>query len=149
MGSFQQVIDDLRYIFRQMPLACLKHLQQNRGRLIRGKYTTADGGGCIFSLLTEILPESQRINSRESLIRFFGGNPQSEHYQPAKWIVRLWDYSICEGVRQRYGDCEHLSRRTLFQVLDEVIAERTQPSVSVAVPRPAAQKRAETLHAGV
>jgi hypothetical protein len=83
-------------------------------------------------LLTELLPPDRRIDSKAALTRYFGRKGSSPDYvladdpfyQPAKWIVRLWDGQICEGLRERYGDCDHLSVELIMTVLDKVIAER-------------------------
>jgi hypothetical protein len=132
MAGFEQVKSDLRFIFNTVPLNCLTHLRDNQNRLIRKKYSTADGGqGCIMFLLTETLPVEQRINSIQSLMQFFGcgGKTTLEletepNYQPPKWIIRLWDGQVCASLRNRYGDYNHLSQETLVSVLDEAIAER-------------------------
>lgn len=125
MGNRQQLIDDLRTVFHAVPGESLEHLRRNRHRLVRGTYRTDDGRGCIMYLLTETLPRRWRIDSKKALTRFFGqGDPDSPQYQPAKWIVRLWDRQICSEIHQRYGPDPDLDVETVMRVLDEVIAER-------------------------
>ena len=131
MTGFPQVAADLRYIFSRASLESLLHLRDNRHRLTRWNYSTHDGRGCIMYLLTERMPADQRITSKDSLMRFFcdGWRPGKDcshdpEYQAAKWIVRLWDGHICEQLRHRYGAYTFLSEEDLFNLLDEVIAER-------------------------
>lgn len=132
MNGFQQVVADLRQVFACFPLASLLHVRANRHRLIRWNYTTPDGKGCLMNLLSEPLPQAQRIYSKDSLMRFFCADWQpgrdcsgNLEYQPAKWIVRLWDGHICDQLRARYAGHTHLTEDELFAVLDMVIAERT------------------------
>ena len=125
MGTCAQVISDLKYIFEAVPLECLLHLRSNKHRLVRGAFVTDDGRGCLMYLLTEALPPARRITSKKALTRFFGGDPEAPHYQPARWIVRLWDGAVCEIVRSRYGEHRHLSTETVIAVLEEVIATHT------------------------
>jgi len=131
MNGPNAVIRDLQYVFAQFPLASLLHLRASRHRLVRSHYHTTSGG-CLMYLLSEPLPVSQRIDSKEALTRFFARRDkvanyilaEDPHYQPAKWLVRLWDGQICADVRARYGDCRYLSEELVMQVLDEAIAER-------------------------
>lgn len=125
MGTFQQVIDDLRTIFYSVPVECLRHLRDNQHRLTRFAYTAEGGKGCLMYLLTERLPASEQINCRPRLVRYFGGDPDAPEYQPARWIVRLWDEQVCENVLERYGANPKLTVETVAAVLDTVIAERT------------------------
>lgn len=125
MGTFQQLVNDLRTVFYSVPVTCLRHLRDNQHRLTRFAYTAEGGKGCIMYLLTELLPPSEQINSRPRLVRFFGGDPDAPEYQPARWIVRLWDEQVCENVRERYGANPKLTVETIAAVLDAVIAERT------------------------
>lgn len=124
MTGLRQITADLRAVFRRFPLSSLEHLRENRHRLVRGAYATAAGGGCIMSLLSERHAPENRIHSRESLTRYFGGDPHAAEYQPAKWIVRLWDQQICSEAAARYGSDAFLSEDLLMAVLDESIAER-------------------------
>lgn len=119
------IIIDLRAIFELFPLLCLMHLRSSTHRLVRFAYTTEDGRGCIVNLLTELAPCGQ-IDSRSKLIDFFGGgDPDSEAYQPAFAIVRLWDQQVCSKITARYGANPRLDVETLISVLDAMIAERT------------------------
>jgi hypothetical protein len=124
MSCSSRLVDDLRYVFDSFPLHCLEHLRDNARRLVRNSYSTAEDRGCIFYLLSERLPEAQRIHSKQTLIRYYGGDAEADSYQPPKWIVRLWDEQICENVRHRYGSAPLLSRRLLLDVLNAVIDER-------------------------
>jgi len=126
----EQVQTDLRSIFSAFSLECLGHLRDNAHRLTRRAYRLQDGRGCVMYLLSEPLPEEMRIDSKIALMRFFGPAYGSEEsiaespdYQPARWIVRLWDEQDCQG---RYGNCRHLSRSALLAVLEEVMAERQE-----------------------
>jgi hypothetical protein len=118
------LVRDLKYVFSWFPTSCLLHLRANRHRLTRGTYQAPDGGGCIFYLLTETLPAEQRITSKAALTRYFGGDPARPEYQPARWLVRLWDRQICVGVRKRHGEAPELTEELLLSVLEEVIRER-------------------------
>jgi hypothetical protein len=64
---------DLNHVFNYFPTECLIHLKKNRHRLIRGCYERA-GNGCMFYMLSEPLPASKRIESREALTRAWQGN---------------------------------------------------------------------------
>lgn len=124
MESVSKILEDLRSIFNSFPVECLLHLRSNTHRLVRFAYTTEDGRGCIVNLLTELAPCGQ-IDSRAKLIDFFGGgDPDSEAYQPAFAIVRLWDQQVCSKITARYGANPRLDVETLIDVLDTVIAER-------------------------
>ncbi|HEY7091003.1 MAG TPA: hypothetical protein VH518_23100 [Tepidisphaeraceae bacterium] len=122
----QQVFDDLRYALGFFPLKSLIHVRASRSRLIRGHYRR-DGKGCLFNLLSEVLPADQQIISRETLTRFFTGVSGEgardlPEYQPARWLVRLVDGQNCEG---RYGSYTLLDWDVVMKVMDVVIAERT------------------------
>jgi hypothetical protein len=124
MSKSSQIIDDLRFIYNEVPVEGLRNLRDNRDRLVRGAYRTPAGGGCLMYLLTEHLPADQRIDSKKALTRYFGGDPLAPRYQPARFIVRLWDGQVCSEVRDRYGRAPRLDEETVFQVLDQVLAER-------------------------
>jgi hypothetical protein len=102
----------------------LRHVRDNRHRLIRDSYSR-DGNGCLMHLLSETLPPEQRINSREDLTRFFTGGTgpgwrELPEYQPARWLVRLIDGQRCI----RYRGFTDLSWNDVIQCLEEVIAHR-------------------------
>lgn len=138
----RQLWSDLLYVFGMMPWMCLLHLRSNRHRLVRGVYRAKNGRGCLFFLLTELLPAERRIDSRATLTRFFGGDPHAPEYAPAKWIVRLWDGMVCEEVRQRYGnDIQTLDEDLVFEALEEAIRQRESEAV-VRPPEPAVLVRA-------
>lgn len=126
MSNHAAIESDLRAVFARFPVNCLRHLQANRHRLIRRSYCGPGGRGCLMSLLSEPLPPESRIDSKKALTRFFGdGDPESEEYQPARWLVRLWDRQVCSQVRARYGERPELGEDLLFTVLEQTIAERT------------------------
>ena len=124
MSGRDQLVQDLEFVFARFPLTALLHLRANRHRLVRSAYMMPDGRGCIFFLLSELLPPEQRISSASELTRYFGGDPAAPQYQPGRWLVRLWDRHICDGVRTRYGDNPELTEELLTSVLDDVITQR-------------------------
>ena len=125
MSTSTQLHNDLRYVFHSFPLDCLYHLRSNHNRLIRRSYFDHEKNGCLMNLLSETLPASRRIHSRESLTRYFSdGDENAASYQPAKWIVRLWDERICSVVKIRYGNDPSLTVDVIIDVLEKVIAER-------------------------
>jgi hypothetical protein len=116
------IMADLDYVFDDMPLESLRHLYSNFRRLIRGRFDDGAGGKCIFALATEVLPEARRIVCRKSLTRFYGGDPEAAHYQPARALVRLWDgHSGDSIVLARYGTGPRLSRRLLLKALKRAL----------------------------
>lgn len=120
-----QLQKDLQYVFESFSLDCLYHLRANRDRLRRGRYCDQNGKGCLMYLLSETLPDSQRIYSKETLVKFFaGGDEHASIYQPAKWIVRIWDEQICSSVEERYGQAPTLTHDEIFEALDEFISEK-------------------------
>ena len=143
MSGIKRVISDLVYIYHQVPLFALLHLRDNAHRLVRDVYQTPDGRGCLMFLLTESLPADRRIDSKQALTRYFGRKgsgpdyvlADDPFYQPAKWIVRLWDGQVCEGVRARYRDCTDVSDELVLEVLDQVIAERQAAGEALATPK--------------
>ncbi len=155
MNGLVRLICDLTYVFFQVPLASLIHLRQNLHRLVRHTYRTQDGHGCLMNLLTETLPDGQRIASKRALTRYFGCKQRGPDYlaardpfyQPAKWLVRLWDGQICDGVRRRYGNNRELSVELVMRVLDNVIAERQEmEAVPADVAGPHGAGEAVQLH---
>lgn len=140
----EQIIRDLIdvMIHREISVACLEHLIDNRGRLIAGRYRSGDRG-CLMYVLTEPLGKRQ-VRSKRDLVRFFGvarGRPgffghvaakDSAEYQPAKWLVRLVDGQICQHVRRRYGRaCEFFDYYLVIEVARQILAQR------MAMERPA------------
>jgi len=124
-----QVRDDLWFVFDFFPTECLHHLLENRHRLIRKQYYDGRGNGCLFYLLSETLPADKRIVSRETLTRFFTGASgfpacESPVYQPARWLVRLIDEQICERVRERYPDVEHLPWSFVMDSVEQYLRQR-------------------------
>jgi hypothetical protein len=124
-------MDDLRSALGFFPTDALVHVLNNRHRLIRGAYRRA-GKGCLFNLLSEILPADQQISTREDLTRFFTGSTgeavrELPQYQPARWLVRLVDGQDCLG---RYGDYRLFEWDHLVQMLGQLIDERKQVEVA-------------------
>jgi hypothetical protein len=146
LQSNAQLVADLHHVFRCFPLSALRHVRDNRHRLIRGVYT--DGrNGCLFFLLSETLVATQRIASKSSLMLYFAGRPSGadhdEVYQPAKWIVRWVD-----GEKVTRYDGAEFNWEIALRCLDEQIAERTaaeqKPLASAAIPSPATGERRVT-----
>lgn len=138
------VREDLRHCCGFFPLACLVHVVQNAHRLMRGQYTNGDGGGCLFYLLSERLPKSRRIDSRESLTRHFTGGSgegfrELPQYQPAKYLVRLIDGD--RSAAERYPGLKELPFDFLIACLNDIITERQVSAVSVPSSPPAAASR--------
>lgn len=139
--SKRKVWDDLNSVFLRFPVRCLQHVLTNRHRLISGSYQDAVGNGCLFYLLSELLPS--KIDSREALTRFFTGAvgypaSESETFKPARWLVRLIDCQICDRVRDRYGDdVRNLPWDTVIECLQEHLAIRMQ-TVERGMPRKSA-----------
>lgn len=155
-GTPLQIHADLHDIFARFPLECLTHLRDNRHRLVRGVYQTSDGQGCLMFLLSELLPAEKRIDSKDSLKRFFGRPvegkylvDQDPYYQPARWIVRIWDG---EPHPERYGTADPLPEHTLMAVLNEAIAEQEYVSARVLTskeqPEPGRRKVRASLRSG-
>lgn len=121
----RHIVSDLNYVFDDMPLKCLRHLRANFRRLIRGKFDDGAGGKCIFALATEVLPETRRVVCRKSLTRFYGGDREAAHYQPARALVRLWDGHTTDSVvMARYGAGPRLTRSLLLKVLKRALRRR-------------------------
>lgn len=134
----EQIVRDLIEVFvhPKITAPCLRHVIANHDRLIAGRYALPDGRGCLMFLLTELLADDQ-IRSKGDLLRFFGrsvGEPgcagyraasDSPEYQPAKWLVRLFDGQICEQTRGRYSRaCELFGYELAIAVAAQVWAER-------------------------
>jgi hypothetical protein len=117
-----QLIEDALYCFSRFPRACVAHLRDNVHRLVRGRYRTSDDRGCVFGILSELLPAAERISDRESLTRHFTGghgetHREQERYQPARYLVRAWDGENDPGTVLRYGWCGQ-RRMTVEDVRD-------------------------------
>jgi hypothetical protein len=102
-----QIIGDALYCFSKFDPACVRHLRDNVQRLVRGSYSDGRGRGCIFGILSELLPATQRIHDRESLTTYFTGGHgplfrERECYQPARYLVRVWDGDRDPGTVLRY-----------------------------------------------
>ena len=121
-----QIKRDLFACFEHFPIESLLHLRNNFDRLIRGAYRK-EGGGCIFHLLSEVLPE--RIQARPDLIRYFTGKAAEDCdapvYLPAKHIVKIWDADLRHPhTAVRYPGVAKLEKRLLWAVLLEAIELR-------------------------
>ena len=91
-----QVIADALDAFAHFGTDRVEHLRDSTHRLIRNSFRDNHGGGCIFHLLTEANGPGAWIDSKESLTRYFTGGCGEDfrhlpQYQPAKWLVRVWD----------------------------------------------------------
>ncbi len=117
---------DFLTVSAYFPTESLLHLKSNFARLIRGHYKM-NGGGCIFHLLSEVLPKP--IESRQDLIRYFTGKTASDcddpEYLPAKHIVKIWDADLNHPhTKERYPGIKKIGRCFLMAVLSEAIALR-------------------------
>ena len=127
-----QLWDDLVAALSYFPIASLILLRESRNHLVRGRFE--DGPhGCIFNMLSRVLPAEERIIDKCSLTRFFTGGsgkidpkyPKMSEYQPARNLVRLYDYQSCTCTPpDRYGDTTELSVEQLMAFLDVEIKRR-------------------------
>lgn len=102
-----QIVQDALYCFGKFETACVQHLRENVHRLIRHTYSDDDGNACIFGLLTESLGEHLHIRDRGSLTTWFTGGcgpmyRELPQYQPARYLVRIWDGDRDPGTEARY-----------------------------------------------
>jgi hypothetical protein len=102
-----QIIRDALYCFSKFDIASVQHLRDNSHRLIRHAYMDDDANGCIFGLLSENLPAHLRIRDRGSLTTWFTGGcgpmyRELPEYQPARYLVRIWDGDRDHGTEARY-----------------------------------------------
>ncbi len=149
-----QIIGDALYCFSKFDPSCVRHLRDNAHRLVRGSYADGRGRGCIFGILSELLPAGERIHDRESLTTYFTGGHgplyrERECYQPARYLVRVWDGDRDPGTVLRYdnwsGTFTADQVRDLAQLhLDMLEAEAAETS-RAASPRSAAMVLATTL----
>ncbi len=87
---------DKAVVFARFPRESLIHLRNQFHRLSYGSYASPDGTGCLFHILSEVLPPNQRIVSRETLTRYFTGGSGGLHrelpsYEPARFLVHAFD----------------------------------------------------------
>lgn len=130
-SGMDQVRDDLWFVFDYFPTRCLRHVLENRHRLIRKQYFDGRGNGCLFYLLSEQLAADQRIVSRETLTRFFTGNSgypacEAAVYQPARWLVRLVDEQVCERVKSRYPGVDGVTWDYVIECIEQYLRDRDQ-----------------------
>lgn len=136
-----QLKRDLIACFQRFPIESLLHLRNHSARLIRGAYRK-DGGGCVFHLLSEALPE--RLERRQDLIRYFTGKSADDCdepvYLPAKHIVKIWDGDLRHPhTAARYPGVKRLEKRFLMAVLLEAIELRQSAAAK-------AERRTMTAH---
>src|SRR5581483_8056047 len=69
----EQIVRDLIDVMThpRITTECLRHLVQNRMRLIGGQYQLPDGRGCLMFVLTEPLAD-WHIRDKSDLTAFFG-----------------------------------------------------------------------------
>lgn len=147
-----QIIGDALYCFSKFDASCVRHLRDNVHRLVRGSYADGRDRGCIFGILSELLPAADRIHDRESLTTYFTGGHgplyrERESYQPARYLVRVWDGDRDPGTVLRYdnwsGTFTADQVRDLAQLhLDMTTAEKQE---APAPARPASMLLAATL----
>jgi hypothetical protein len=128
MPNYERIESDLRHVLANFPTHCLEHVLANRHRLIRNAYFDGNGGGCLFGLLSELLPADRQIRTKKDLTRFFTGSSgpvaaELPQYQPARWLVRGIDG--CEEAKSRYGDdVSRLDYAFILDCLDRELARR-------------------------
>lgn len=144
-----QAWDDLVAALSYFPIASLILLRESTNHLIRGRFE--DGpNGCIFNMLSRVLPPEERIIDKCSLTRCFTGGsgkidpkyPLMSEYQPARNLVRLYDYQSCTCTPpDRYGDMTELSVEQLMAFLDIEIQRRLELEVESREVERAARQR--------
>jgi hypothetical protein len=136
-----QIIKDALYCFSKFDIACVQHLRDNTHRLIRHSYMDDDGNGCIFGVLSEELPAHLRIRDRGSLTTWFTGGcgpmyRELEEYQPARYLVRIWDGDRDHGTEARYdswrGRLTQENLRDLAEMHLEIHASEQSTAAMVA-----------------
>jgi len=135
--GLQQLRADLAASFAPFPLEALLHLRGNLHRLTPGVYQDGRGGGCLFYILSETLPEQDRIASLDRFTRFFTGGTTEAHrrmpaYQPPKFVTRIFDSRLTPDVRQRYPGITRLDKAVLKEALDAAIARGSGSACSRA-----------------
>ena len=119
-----QIIEDALYCFSKFDPSCVKHLRENVHRLVCHTYADDEGNGCIFGLLTETLPLHMRIRDRGSLTTWFTGGcgpmyRELPEYQPARYLVRIWDGDRDPGTEARYDSWRgRLSQENIRDLAD-------------------------------
>ena len=135
-----QIIRDALYCFSKFDIACVQHLRDNAHRLIRHTYMDDDSNGCIFGLLSEVLPAHLRIRDRGSLTTWFTGGcgpmyRELPEYQPARYLVRIWDGDRDHGTETRYsswrGRLTQENIRDLAEVYLELHAEHQSQTATL------------------
>ena len=126
---------DLVNTLRFFPDDCLRHVLDHSDRLIRGRYEDGKGGKCLCALLSERLPEDQRIHSRETLTTFFTGGHGANYrerpeYQSPRWLVRAWDGHAASIPDSRYGEIERLEVDIVLDTIRQELAAREVPHMA-------------------
>ena len=126
---------DLVNTLRFFPDDCLRHVLDHSDRLIRGRYEDGKGGKCLMALLSERLPEDQRIHSRETLTTFFTGGHGANYrerpeYQSPRWLVRAWDGHAASIPDSRYGEIERLEVDIVLDTIRQELAAREVPHMA-------------------
>ena len=90
-----------------------------------------------MALLSEPLPAEQRINSKETLTKFFTGGYGEEYrqrpeYQWPRRIGRAWDGHMHSIPDSRYGDIERLDVVIVLETIREELAARRAADALVA-----------------
>ncbi len=124
-----QVVADAVDAFDKFDVDHVEHLRGNIHRLIRGNFNDDSGGGCIFHLLSELDGPGAWIDSKESLTRYFTGGCGEAfrhrlEYQPAKWLVRVWDKQEIS----RYGRWTNLTREMVHDLCELSLMLRDVPA---------------------
>lgn len=126
---YERFIKDIRHVLGHFPTRNLVRLRAEvrQGGVIRHTYTDDDGRGCVLNVLSRGMPPGMQITDKPSLVRFFTGGFSAAHmglpeYQPAKYLVKIWDGNP-EAI-ERYGTAVPLSEEVLIEILNQVIRER-------------------------
>lgn len=115
--------DDLRFVFARFPRESLVHLRNNFHRLSYGSFVGVDGTGCLFHILSEVLPPRKRIVSRETLSWHFTGGTSGVHrelpsYQPARYLLKAFDQKRLA----RFGGVT-LDQELLWDAVEEALLD--------------------------
>ncbi|MFZ4766319.1 MAG: hypothetical protein ACOYMN_15315 [Roseimicrobium sp.] len=134
-----QIIRDALYCFSKFDVACVEFLRDNAHRLTRHTYMDEEGNGCIFGLLSEPLPEKERIRDRSALTTWFTGGcgylfRERPEYQPARYLVRVWDGDRDPGTEERY-ECwrGHLTKQNIRDLAEIYLELRSRRNMKDAV----------------
>ncbi|MCB1208249.1 MAG: hypothetical protein KDK97_02925 [Verrucomicrobiales bacterium] len=123
-----QVVADALDAFAHFGADRVEHLRDSTHRLIRNHFRDDHGGGCIFHLLSEADGPDGWIHSKESLTRYFTGGcgeafRHQPQYQPAKWLVRVWDGEKTT----RYGNWNAITPAMIHDLCELALLLRQSP----------------------